>query len=238
MTSSVNVAVVIPAYNEASTIEATVRAALALTGVTRVVVVDDGSQDGTDGVAEQAGAKVVRMANNYGKGDALESGAMRVENADVVLLLDGDLGATAAQGELLLAPILAGDADMTIATFPPPEGKAGFGLVKRLAAWGIRRYGGDFDATAPLSGQRALTRECLATVRPFSAGYGVEVGLSIRALRAGFRLVEVPTTMSHAATGRDLAGFVHRGRQLTHVSLALARLSREKPRVRNDGLGG
>jgi glycosyltransferase involved in cell wall biosynthesis len=231
-----DVAVLIPAYNEAASIEATVRASLSVPGVTRVVVVDDGSDDDTDQAAEYAGAKVVRLMGNAGKGGALEAGAMRVENADIVVLLDGDLGATASQAALLLEPLLSGEADMSIATFPPPTGKAGFGLVKRLAAWGIRKYGGDFDASAPLSGQRAMTRECMATVRPFSAGYGVEVGLTVRALRAGFRIVEVPTTMTHAATGRDLAGFVHRGRQFTHVCFALIRLAREKPPVRRDGL--
>ncbi len=123
---------------------------------------------------------------------------------------------------------------MAIATFPPPAGKAGFGLVKNLARWGIGRLGGEFEASAPLSGQRALTRACLATVRPFSAGYGVEVGLTVRALRAGFRLVEVPTTMSHAATGRDLQGFIHRGRQLVHVALALLVLWRQKAPVRRE----
>jgi len=223
----VDIAVLIPAFNEADKIADTVRAALSIEGVTRVVVIDDGSEDGTDHLAEQAGAKVVRMAGSAGKGGALEAGAKRVENADVVLLLDGDLGASAAQGALLLAPVVSGQADMSIAAFPRPTGKAGFGLVLRLARWGIRRFGGDFDASAPLSGQRALTRECLEAVRPFAAGYGVEVALTIRALRQGFRIAEVPTTMGHSATGRDLQGFVHRGRQFVHVAIALSRISRE-----------
>lgn len=227
-----DIAVLIPAHDEALRIADTVESARAIPGVNRVVVVDDGSEDGTDHIAELAGAKVVRMAGQAGKGGALEAGAKRIENADIVLLLDGDLGTTAEQGALLLAPILAGDADMTIATFPRPEGKAGFGLVKRLAQWGITRYGGTFDATAPLSGQRALTRECLETTRPFAAGYGVEVALTVRALRAGMRLVEVPTTMGHAATGRDFQGFLHRGRQFIHVGLALAKLSGESRRAR------
>ena len=229
-----NIAVLIPARNEAASIASTVRAALAIPGVTRVIVIDDGSEDDTDQLAEKAGAKVVRLLGSHGKGAALECGARRVEDADIVLLLDGDLGETAEQGVLLTAPLLANAADMTIAVFPRPAGKAGFGLVKSLARWGIVRFGGDFDAQAPLSGQRALTRACLATVRPFSAGYGVEVGLTIRALRAGFRLVEVDTTMSHAATGRDLAGFVHRGRQFVHVGLALLSLWRQKPPIRRE----
>jgi glycosyltransferase involved in cell wall biosynthesis len=226
----VDIAVLIPAKNEAPTIAETVSAALAIPGVTRAVVIDDGSEDDTAMLAETAGAKVVRIIGTSGKGGALEAGAKRVENADIVLLLDADLGTTASQGAALLGPVLAGQAEMTIATFPRPAGKAGFGLVMRLARWGITRYGGPFDATAPLSGQRALTRSCLATARPFMAGYGVEVGLTVRALRAGFRLAEVPTTMTHSATGRDLAGFVHRGKQFVHVGIALMRLSREPAR--------
>jgi hypothetical protein len=222
------VAVLIPAHNEAERIATTVAAARTIPGVTRVLVVDDASDDDTAARAEDAGAKVVRLRNNVGKGAALEAGAMRVENADVIMLLDGDLGETASQGALLLAPVRAGDADMCIATFPKPDGKAGFGLVKSLARWGIAKMGGGFKASAPLSGQRALTGECFSAVRPFATGYGVEVALTIRALRAGLRVAEVETTMTHAATGRNLAGFVHRGRQFIHVSLALARLAFER----------
>jgi glycosyltransferase involved in cell wall biosynthesis len=230
---TMRITVLIPAHDEAELIAATVTAALAISGVTRVIVIDDGSEDDTDQFAEKAGAKVIRLFGNRGKGTALEAGALRAEDADIVLLLDGDLGASASQGELLLAPLLAGEADMAIAGFPRVEsGKAGFGLVKGLASWGIRTLGGPFEANAPLSGQRAITRECLETVRPFSAGYGVEVGLTIRALRAGYRLTEVPTTMTHAATGRDLKGFVHRGRQFAHVVGALVRLAFERAPVR------
>lgn len=223
-----DVAVLIPAHNEAERIATTVAAARSVAGVTRVLVVDDASEDDTAARAENAGAKVVRLWNNVGKGAALEAGAMRVENADVIILLDGDLGETASQGALLLSPVLAGDADMCIATFPRPSGKAGFGLVKTLARWGIARMGGGFEADAPLSGQRALTRECFSAVRPFATGYGVEVALTIRALRRGMHIAEVETTMTHSATGRDVPGFIHRGRQFVHVALALARLAFER----------
>ena len=221
---SPTIACLVAAHNEAERIAETVRGASAITGVSRVVVVDDGSEDDTAEVADEAGAKTVRLMFNVGKGAALEAGAARVADADIVLLLDGDLGATAAQGELLLAALLAGEADLAIATFPPPVSPAGFGLVKRLATWGIRRFGAPNDPwmpTAPLSGQRALTREALEAARPFSGGYGVEVTTTIRVLRRGLRVVEVPTTMAHDATGRDVAGFVHRGRQFTQVAAAL-----------------
>lgn len=223
-----DVVVLIPAHNEAQRIAATVHAASAIAGVTRVLVVDDASSDDTARLAEDAGAKVVRLAFNVGKGAALDAGVVRVEDADVVLLLDGDLAETASEAVQLLAPVLDGAADMTIATFPRPTGKAGFGLVKGIARWGIARMGGGFEAEAPLSGQRALNRRAVDVGRPFASGYGVEVALTVRALRAGLRVIEVPTAMAHAATGRDVAGFVHRGRQFVHVSLALIKLAFER----------
>lgn len=223
-----DIAVLIPAHDESARIAKTVSAVASLPQVTRVVVVDDGSHDETADLAAQAGAKVVRLQYNVGKGAALEAGAERVADADIVVMLDGDLADTAAQAEKLIGPILDGSADMTVATFPRPAGKAGFGLVKGLARWGIARMGGGWLAEAPLSGQRALSRECFESVRPFATGYGVEVALTIRALRKGFRLLEVPTTMAHAATGRDVAGFIHRGRQFVHVALALTKVAFER----------
>jgi glycosyltransferase involved in cell wall biosynthesis len=222
------VVALIPAHNEAERIDATVRAARGIESVDAVVVVDDASTDDTATLASEAGAAVVRLASNLGKGGALEAGLAAAGEPDVLLLLDADLGDTASQAGRLLEPVLAGSADMSIARFPRPEGKAGFGLVKGLARWGIRRLGGPFDAQAPLSGQRALNRQALAACRPFESGYGVEVALTVRALRAGLRVTEVETTMSHAATGRDISGFVHRGRQFAHVAKALLRVAREQ----------
>jgi hypothetical protein len=220
----------IPAHNEAERIASTLEALASVPGIDEIIVVDDASTDDTAKIALQRHATVVRLERNLGKGGALETGAAAAGDPDVLVLLDGDLGATASQAGALLAPVVEGTADMSIAAFPRPVGKAGFGLVKGLARWGIRRLGGPFDAQAPLSGQRALTRSALAACRPFAAGYGVEVALTVRALRAGLRVVEVETTMAHASTGRDLAGFVHRGRQFGHVARALVRLAREPSR--------
>lgn len=221
------VVALIPAYDEEDRIAATVTAARDTGVIDEIVVVDDASSDDTALRAEGAGATVVRLGRNRGKGAALEAGVGHARDADVLLLLDGDLAKTAAQATLLLQPVAAGEADMSIARFPRPAGKAGFGLVKALARWGIRVLGGPFDARAPLSGQRALNRAALQACRPFESGYGVEVALTVRALRAGLRVVEVETTMAHATTGRDIAGFAHRGRQFAHVARALLRLAFE-----------
>jgi glycosyltransferase involved in cell wall biosynthesis len=224
LTSNTTVIVaLIPAHDEAERIGDTVRAVRALDEVDRIIVIDDGSRDETARIAEDAGAKVIRSTRNVGKGGALNAAASRCEDATIVLLLDGDLGKSAGEASKLIAPVIAGEADMTIATFPPAT-KAGFGLVKNLAAKTIARTGSDFVPQAPISGQRALSRECLDATLPFGSGYGAEVTLTVRALQAGFRILEVPTTMTHAATGRDLAGFIHRGRQYAHIWLASRRM--------------
>ncbi len=215
---------VIPAYREERRVAETVRAVRSLDRVDRVIVVDDGSGDDTARSARSAGAEVVRLERNVGKGGALEAGLQRADPCGVTLLLDADLGDSATQADALLDPVLEGAAGMSVAVFPRPAGKAGFGLVKGLARWGIRRLGGGFESRAPLSGQRALDAATLDAVRPFATGFGVELAMTVRALRAGRTVVEVETSMAHAPTGRDLAGFAHRGRQFLHVLRALTAL--------------
>jgi hypothetical protein len=220
-----SVIALVPSHNEAERIAATVRAVLTVEGIDRVLVIDDASTDGTPALARAAGADVLELSENRGKGGALQAGLDAVAaEADFVLLLDGDLGDTAAEAGVLLAPLASGEADMTIATLPRPPKSGGFGLVKGLARLGIRVLSG-YEPTAPLSGQRGLTRAAWVAATPFATGYGVEVSLTVRAARAGMRIIEVPTTMGHAATGRDLAGFRHRGRQFVHVAAALLRLA-------------
>jgi hypothetical protein len=146
---------------------------------------------------------------------------------DVVAFLDGDLGAAAGEAEKIIKPVVEGITDLCIASFPPPKKKGGFGIVKGTAAWAIRKVG-KIEVTAPLSGQRAMTIEVLRTVTPFHEGYGVELGMSINALLHGFRLMEVPTTMTHNETGRDLKGFIHRGRQFIDVVRSIRRETRGK----------
>ena len=219
----------IPAYNEADKIAQTVEAVLAIPHVTQVLVIDDGSRDNTSGIAQRAGASVIRVENNRGKGAALQSGVEKIMavDFDAVLLLDADLGETAREAEYLLGPIVSGLADMTIGILPKPPGSGGFGVVKDLARSAIRDLGGGYDAQAPLSGQRALTRECLQAVLPFAEGYGVEVALTIRALKQNLRIFEVLVNMQHRATGKDLPGFIHRAKQYLDVHKTIKHLTRE-----------
>lgn len=233
------IAVVIPAKDEAERIAATVRAVRELPGVRHVLVVDDGSVDATGPRAAQAGAAVVRHARNRGKGSAMETGAARIAQLDdeaglppsALLFVDADLGGSAAATHVLTGPVLDGAADMTIAVLPPQRtAGGGRGLVVGLSRRGIRRATG-WTATQPLSGMRCLTREAFEAARPLAPGWGVETGLTIDLLSAGYRVLEVPCELHHRVTGRDLRAQLHRGRQYRDVARALVarRLRRAAP---------
>jgi len=184
-------------------------------------VVDDGSSDATAAAAEAAHVdRVVRLPRRTGKGSALAAG-LREAQGQVFVLLDADLEASAEHWPQLVAPLLAGEADLVVGVLPPMAG-GGFGLVRRLAGLGTRLLTGK-RLQAPLSGQRALTRAAWERIGDLDPGWGAEVGMTIDALRAGLRVVEVPVAMRHRPTGRGLAGFRHRGRQLRHVLGALCR---------------
>lgn len=212
-------AAIVPARDEAERIEGTVRALLSIDDVDAVWVVDDGSRDQTGALAMRAGAQVLRSDRNRGKGAAILAGCARAADADPLLLVDGDLGASAAGAGGLLETVVEGRADMAIGA-PPAEAPSGFGLVEGLARRGIKALGG-VRLHRPLSGQRCLRRAVLDGAR-LPAGFGFETALTLHALRRGFSVVEVPMLVEHRRTGRDLAGFRHRARQGGAVARALA----------------
>ena len=180
---------------------------------------DDGSTDGTAFKAEQYADLVIRHPRNMGKGIALHHG-WEAANGQYIVFLDADLGCTADRVKLLLDPVMNGTLDMAIAEFPSANIQGGFGLVKGLAVTGIYRLC-DYRASAPLSGQRAIHRKVLKTIGGLSSGFGVEVGLTIDAARAGFRIGEILVPFAHRETGRDLRGFYHRGKQFISVGSTL-----------------
>jgi len=214
--------VIIPAHNEGERIAATVAAARRLPGVCQVIVVDDGSSDDTAPRAASAGAEVMRLERRMGKGGAVQAG-LSTARGEIVLLLDADLGASAAQAHRLIAPVACGGAEMTIAVFPQVRQRGGFGLAVGLARLAIRALTWR-RMEAPLSGQRAVRHDLLERLC-LAPGFALETALTLDALALGARLVEVPVEMTHAATGRSLAGFLHRGRQFAAVlAAALPRL--------------
>lgn len=205
------VVAIVPARDEEPTIARTVKALKQVEAVTEIVVAADGSTDRTAEEAAGAGARVLAAVRPVGKGRAVEAAIDRAPGADVYVLVDGDVGDTASEMEAVIDEVLAGRVDIAIGRLPPLEG-SGFGMVKRLAGAAIRMVVG-IELEAPLSGQRAITREALEACRPLADGFGMEVGMTMDAARLGFRVGEVPVDMTHRATGRGLAGFTHRAGQ-------------------------
>lgn len=229
-----DVVVLITAYQAAARLPRTLAGLRAGLPGARIVVADDGSTDATAQVARDHGAEVVRSPRNQGKGGAATLAARTLlglaERTDgaIVLLCDGDLEGAEALAALV-EEVRSGRADLAVAAFARKVG-GGFGLARGFARWAIRD-GCGFVAQAPISGQRALRAEVLPAVVPFAPRFGMEVGMTIDAVRAGFRVREVTLPLAHRATGRDLAGFLHRGRQLRDIVAAWAsrRLRRRRP---------
>lgn len=237
----------IAARNEEDRIAATVSGLLSAFAVERIVVADDGSDDGTASVALAAGAEVVSTGAHLGKGGAmslaaarglalLDAGPARPGAGDgVALLCDADLTDSAARLSPLVATVARGEADLAIAAFAARVG-GGFGVALRFARWAIERRCG-YRAGAPISGQRALSVAALRAVTPFAPGYGMEIGMTVTAVRAGLTVRELELDLEHRATGRTFNGFVHRGRQLRDFTRTYRALGR-KVDARVGGAGG
>ena len=202
-------AVLVAARDEEGTIGTTVAALREQFPGAEVIVADDGSRDRTAEEAEEAGARVVRLSGR-GKGQALTLAEQAAPPGPLVLA-DADL-----VGDL--APLADTRDDLAVAVFAERRG-GGFGIAKAVARELIRARSG-FAAREPLSGQRHLSAAARARVFPLAAGFGCEVRMTIDAARAGLRVSELELPLSHQETDRDLAGFLHRGRQLGDALLA------------------
>ncbi len=217
------VSIIIPARNEADRIGLTIKALLeskpAEIGELEVVVVDDASKDETSEVAKKAGAtKVIRLQRHGGKGAALRRGISEA-TGDLLLFVDADLGESASGMWELVKPVINDETDMAIASPPPDPTGGGFGFVKGFSAWAIRIITG-FNASAPLSGQRALKRSLLEGIS-IAEGYAVETALTIDAISAGFRVSEVSVPLKHRALGKSWRGFLHRAKQFWDIFTAI-----------------
>jgi Glycosyl transferase family 2 len=201
--------ILVAARDEESAMGTTVETLRRAFADAEVIVADDGSRDRTADVAEAAGAVVLRLPRR-GKGQAL-SAAERAAPPGALLLCDADLSGD-------LTPLLDGGADLSIAAFSERIG-GGFGIAKRVARSLIRLRAG-VVTREPLSGQRALSRSARQTCFPLAPRFGCEVRMTIDAARAGLLIEERELPLRHRPTGRDVGGFVHRGRQLMDTVFA------------------
>ena len=224
-------AAIVAARNEADRIGATVRALREAFPGAHIWVADDASEDGTAEAALAAGAEVVSRGRPHGKGAnvsaAAEAALSVADMPRLVLLCDGDLGASAARLAPLVEAVRGGECDLAVAAFARRVG-GGFGLALGFARWSIRRLCG-LETEASISGQRAMRAEVLRSALPFAAGYGMEIGMTVDAVRAGYRLREYELDLEHRSTGRTARGFVHRARQLRDFLRVFVARSRSRP---------
>ncbi len=189
------VVVVIPALNEAPSIAGVLRA---IPRVGRVIVVDNGSTDGTGDIARAEGATVVRETRR-GYGQACQTGiALAFEKSDpipeVIVILDADQADDPRLIGRLVDPILRNDADFVLSdrTDSADPGallshqRYGNALAVRLMEWST---GHRFRDMGPFRAMRASAMQSLNLI---DTNYGWNVEMQMKSVRAGLRIVEVP----------------------------------------------
>ncbi len=191
----VRVTVVIPTHNEADAIGRVLND-LPSNLVTEVLVVDSNSTDGTPEIARKLGARVLPEPRR-GYGRACLTGLAAATNPDIVVFLDGDYSDRPAELPILLAPILAGRADIALGSRLGKQRIAGampwhaaFG--NHLAAFLIRRlYGAQITDLGPF---RAARSDVLRRLDLQETTYGWAVEMILKGALEGFRIVEVPVS--------------------------------------------
>jgi glycosyltransferase involved in cell wall biosynthesis len=216
--------VVVAARDEAQRIAATIAALRRALPGAAIVVADDGSRDRTAEIARALGARVVSAGRHVGKGRAMSlASASALESArepngacaSVFLLCDGDLAESAGELAALVRAVGREQADLAIGA-PTRRVGGGFGIAVGFARRALRA-GCGLRLDAPMSGQRALSAAALEALLPFAEGYGMELAMTIDAVRAGLRVRELELDFSHRSGGRTPAEFAHRGVQLAHM---------------------
>jgi glycosyltransferase involved in cell wall biosynthesis len=188
------VSVVIPVYNEAAAVGLVLNA-IPRDTVEEIIVVDNGSDDGSGEVARQAGARVVREERR-GYGRACLAGIAALSPAtEIVAFLDGDYSDYPEELPELVAPIREGRADFVVGSRVlgerergalVPQARLGNWIATRLIArlWGVR-----YTDLGPF---RAIARESLRRLRMRDPAFGWTVEMQIKAAMIGLRSVEVP----------------------------------------------
>lgn len=212
---AVRVAAIIPALNEAPSIRGVVEGLRAQEAVPlhRIIVVDNGSTDGTDEIARRAGASVVREGRR-GYGYACKAGVMEARDADVILLLDGDAADDPVDLPKVLEPLLEDGADLvvgsrTLGSREPGSMTAQQVFGNALAAFLMRNiYGVRVSDMGPL---RAIRRKDLLALDMREMSYGWSVEMMVKSARAGYRYREVPVTYRRRVVGVSKVGGTLKG---------------------------
>jgi glycosyltransferase involved in cell wall biosynthesis len=199
---------IVPALNEAENIGRVIDELRAFDPGLDIVVVDDGSLDGTAQAAAAMGARVLRLPFNLGIGGAVQTGfRFAFENGyDIAVRVDGDGQHDPAQLDRVLAPVLNGEADIVVGSRFAAIGASGYRSSRtrrigiRFLAWVVSRIVGQ-RVTDTTSGFQALNREGIALfARDYPHDYP-EVEATVMVFRHRLRLTEVPVEMRERAAG-------------------------------------
>ena len=214
------VAIIIPALNETATI-ADLVAETRRQGVAWVIVVDNGSTDGTAGAARTAGAEVVsEPRRGYGYACAAGAGRALDLGAATLVFMDGDGSARPAELPWLLAPLADGTADLVLGSRVrggaergalAPHQRFGNALTAALMR---RLYG---LAVTDLGPYRAIRADLLRALDMREMTYGWPTEMTVKAARRGARVVEVPITWANRRAGRSKVSGTVRGSVLAAV---------------------
>ncbi len=216
-----DISVVVPAYNEELFIGNTINALKQSKLINRIIVVDDGSKDKTAKIASELGVEVIKLIRNKGKGYALRVGINRVIlDSKIIVFIDADLGDSAKEVDKLITPVLEKQCDVSIARFKSSPKSGGFGLVKKLSKYGVKIFT-KIETNCSLSGQRAFSVEVLEKIKYIPSSFGIEVSMIIDVLNMGYNVHEVDVNMTHNETGRNIKGFIHRGKQFNQIFVTL-----------------
>jgi dolichol-phosphate mannosyltransferase len=206
------VTVCLPTYNERDNLEPMVRE-LGRHGV-RVLVIDDGSPDGTGAIADRLAKEldfvdVLHRETKEGLGRAYLAGFARAleGGADLVLEMDCDFSHDPADVPRLIEA--ASDADLVLGSrYVPGGGVRNWGFLRRLISSGGSLYTRILlmpirDPTGGFKCFRRAVLESIGLERVTSRGYAFQIELTYRALRKGFRVVEVPIVFSDREVGHS-----------------------------------
>lgn len=217
---------IVPAYNESGSIGSVIDEIRRVEPGFDVVVVDDGSTDGTARIASQAGARVLKLPYNLGIGGAMQTGYQYAleQGFEIAVQVDGDGQHDPREIPILFRPILEGRADMVVGTRFTGEQLYKAPFVRRV---GMRIFARAVSLivgqrlTDTTSGFRAVNRRgiCLFAV-DYPHDYP-EVEATVLVHRHKLRMVEVPVTMRVRASGSSSITAVRSIYYMVKVSLAL-----------------
>ncbi len=203
------VTAVLPAYNEGKTVAQIVQVLCQVPEICEIIVISDGSTDNTVTEARTAGARVIELTDNRGKGGAIAAG-MGEAQYEVVLFLDADLiGLTPRHVLDLVGPVLYREVDMTVGVFN--YGHINTDLAQRIAP--------------SLSGQRVLRWSAFSGLQLNNVGYGLEIAMTQWASKSGMKVKQVPLlNMSHTIKEKKcgyLYGAIARCKMYLEIALTL-----------------